>query len=246
MWTAADQTAGRGVGVDFGNEVADERDRWCLPNGMIETIVPDALDCTSSDGRLYINLQSHDGPRVVGPTGGDGWVSVAGLEAFTRHGWLEVNLVVQSRWDALAIADALQRAVAEQEEHRHNWADDDSSDSGAAAGGGVLDREEIVALLDARPKPDWIRGLSGNAQRLCALIDAAVEGRKWAIPYVFPDGSDPWRYQEVARVGLHYGHWQAILGGSWQEVRMAAMSLHDAWGAGSPGGDGRWCFDGLL
>jgi len=243
MWTAADQTAGRGVGVDFGDRIADERDRWCMPNGINWTIVPDGLD-QSADDRLIIVLDSEDGPRVVGPTTYFGWVSIAGLEAITRLGRFEANLVVQYSDTALRIADALLRAVAEQEEHRRSWADDDSSDPGAAAGGGVLDREEIVALLDARPKPDWIRGLSANAQRLCALIDAAVEGRKWATPYVFPDGSDTWRYQEVARVGLHYGHWQAILGGSWQEVRMAAMSLHDAWGAGSPGGDGRWCFDG--
>jgi len=166
-------------------------------------------------------------------------VAIAGLEAFTRHGWLEVNLVVQSRRDALAIADALQRAVAEQEEHRRNWADEDSSDSSVAVGGGVLDREEIVALLDARPKPDWIRGLSANAQRLCALIDAAVEGRKWAIPYVFPDGSE---YQGPA-VWFHLDHWQAVLGGSRQEVEMAANSLYAASVAVGLVGDVGWYFD---
>lgn len=229
--------------MGFGGKNDDERDRWCVPNGMDWSInpVPESGNPDGED-RLIIVLKSDGGPRVVGPTTHYGFVSIAGLEAITRLGRFKVNLVVQYSHTALEIVETLQRAIRavdEQEELHRRWRDEDSSDSSVAAGGGVLDREEIVALLDARPKPDWIRGLSANAQRLGALIDAAVEGRKWAIPYVFPDGSG---YQGPA-VWFHLDHWQAVLGGSRQEVEMAANSLYAASVAGGLVGDVGWYFD---
>ena len=250
-WTAADRYAERGVGVDFIEKSADERDLWCVPNGTTWTIVPEGFDTGDGD-RLIIALWPGVEPRVVGPTRGVGWVSIAGLEASTRLGRFNINLVVQYPQEALAIADALRLAVSEQERWEREWLEGDSSETnvasrrGRSAPGGVgrgngLSRDEIVALLDSRPKPDWIRGLSANSQRLYALIETAVEGREWAIPYIFPFADDPndWR-SEFPLIGFHYDLWRKLLGGSAEEVEMAAMRLVAVWRFGE---HGRWGFN---
>lgn len=201
-----------------GSEIADERDRWCAQNGLLWTCLPHELD-RGDDDRLIMLIRAVR-PRVVGPSKTSlGWVSIAGLEAVCRLGRFDLNVVAVDANEALAISDALQLGVAEMERIDMHSADYMSNHSG-----GVLDMSEIRALLDGRWKPRWVQGLSLRAQRLWALIDAAVDGRYWAVEYVFPDGSVS---QDVVDpvVDFHCDGWAVAIGGTAEQALEAGQEI---------------------
>jgi hypothetical protein len=81
---------------------------------------------------------------------------------------------------------------------------------------------ERCELISSMWIPPWARGASLLAQRLAGLIEAAVAGRPWAMPYVFEPGQDS---MSGTFIGFRFADWARALGESEESLRRAVGEI---------------------
>ena len=85
-----------------------------------------------------------------------------------------------------------------------------------------LSAVERCELISAMWIPPWARGASLLAQRLAGLIEAAVAGRPWAMPYVFERGQES---KSGAVIGFRSADWSRALGESEESLHRAVGEI---------------------
>ena len=82
-----------------------------------------------------------------------------------------------------------------------------------------LSTEERCLLLDHVPLPEWVNGFDVTTRRLMALIQSAVDGRRWAQPFV------RWSGDHHAVVSFVAELWAIALGVETEAATASALKI---------------------
>lgn len=88
----------------------------------------------------------------------------------------------------------------------------------------TVERRELISAMWI---PPWARGASLVAQRLAGLIEAAIAGRPWAMPFVFEVGTEFGAFSGEVIVEVRATEWSRALGEAENALADPIVELDD-------------------